>query len=72
MLTLGPDAPVTAGFEDAARVLALNLRVVRLPQMALQALYEAPLVLIRPDHIVAWRGKSANGAADVLARVSGH
>ena len=71
LLTLGPNAPATAGFEDTARVLRLNLRVVRLPQMALQALYEAPLVLIRPDHIVAWRGTSANGAADVLARVSG-
>src|SRR6185369_3154468 len=35
LLTLGPDAPATAGFEKAARVLALNLRVVRLPQMAL-------------------------------------
>jgi hypothetical protein len=53
-------------------LLALNLRVVRLPQMALQALYEAPLVLLRPDHIVAWRGTSVNGAAEVLARVSGH
>jgi 2-polyprenyl-6-methoxyphenol hydroxylase-like FAD-dependent oxidoreductase len=71
LLTLGADAPATAAFEAAARALALDLRVVRLPQPALRALYEAPLALIRPDQIVAWRGASANGAAGVLARVTG-
>jgi 2-polyprenyl-6-methoxyphenol hydroxylase-like FAD-dependent oxidoreductase len=71
LLVLGPDARGTAAFEDAASALAMDMRVVRLPQPALRALYEAPLVLIRPDHIVAWRGASADGAADVLARITG-
>ena len=32
LLTLGPDAPATAAFEAAAHALALDLRIVRLPQ----------------------------------------
>jgi len=71
LLALGPDTPITAAFEDAASAFALDLRVMRLAQPSLRALYEAPLVLIRPDQIVAWRGTSAERAADVLDRVTG-
>jgi len=71
LLALGSDTPITAAFEDAASARALDLRVMRLPQPSLRALYEAPLVLIRPDQIVAWRGTSAERAADVLDRVTG-
>lgn len=70
LLALGRDPPPTAPFGHAARALGLDLRVVQLPQPELRALYEAPLVLIRPDHIVAWRGASVN-AAEILTRVSG-
>ena len=49
----------------------MDLRVVRLPHAALRELYEAPLALIRPDQIVAWRGMTADGATDVLSRVTG-
>ena len=34
-------------------------------------LYEAPLALIRPDQIVAWRGKTDAAARSVLLRVTG-
>jgi len=44
---------------------------VRRPEVSLFELYEAPLALIRPDQIVAWRGSAADGAAEVLARVTG-
>ena len=71
LLVLGADAPDPVDFEAAAHALAIDLRIVRLPQPALRALYEAPLALIRPDQIVAWRGGSASGAAAVLARVAG-
>ncbi|MFT3816794.1 MAG: FAD-dependent oxidoreductase [Rubrivivax sp.] len=71
LLALGPDAPATAAFEQAARALAVDLRVVRRPEASLRELYEAPLALIRPDQIVAWRGGSADAAASVLARVTG-
>ncbi|HSC65927.1 MAG TPA: FAD-dependent oxidoreductase [Caldimonas sp.] len=71
LLALGPDAPSTAAFEAEAAARAIDLRVVRLAQPALRALYEMPLALVRPDQIVAWRGRSADDAADVLARVMG-
>ena len=71
LLALGADVPDTCAFQAAAQALAVDLRVVHLPQSALRELYEAPLALIRPDHIVAWRGTSAAGAMKVLSRVSG-
>ena len=71
LLALGPDAPDTRGFEQAARQAGLDLKVVRHDAPALRTLYEAPLALIRPDQIVAWRGQQADAAAAVLARACG-
>jgi 2-polyprenyl-6-methoxyphenol hydroxylase-like FAD-dependent oxidoreductase len=71
LLALGPGAPATAAFEAAAQALALDLRVVRLPNPHLRALYAMPLVLIRPDQIVAWRGASAHDAMRVLEHLTG-
>jgi len=72
LLALGPDAPDTEAFEAAARAMAVDLRVVRLPQPSLRELYEAPLVLIRPDQIVAWRGAAEASPREVLAIATGH
>jgi hypothetical protein len=72
VLALGSEPPDTAPFEALARVRGLDLRVVRLPQPSLRDLYESPLVLIRPDQIVAWRGSSAEGAQAVLEQALGH
>lgn len=73
LLALGPDdGPVsTAGFEAEAARRGLDLRVVRLADPALRALYAAPLALLRPDQIVAWRGEQGGGgeAGAVLDRV---
>lgn len=71
LLALGPEAPPTAAFEAAAQALGVELGVVRLPRASLRELYEAPLALIRPDQIAAWRGGSAADGAAVLARVTG-
>ncbi|MDR6855639.1 FAD-dependent oxidoreductase [Variovorax guangxiensis] len=71
VLALGSEPPDTAPFEALARVRGLDLRVVRLPQPSLRALYESPLVLIRPDQIVAWRGSSAEGAQTVFDQALG-
>lgn len=60
----------TAPFTDAANALGLDLVVVRHGSAELEALYEAPLALIRPDQIVAWRGKDAGSAGEILRRVS--
>ncbi len=73
----------TAGFEAAAQTLGVELKVAHpeageTPDLqgeqgrqSLINLYEAPLVLIRPDHIVAWRGSSDADAAQVMRQVLG-
>lgn len=71
LLALGPEMPDTAPFEQAAQTMGLDLRVVHHEAPELRALYEAPLALIRPDQIVAWRGHDTDAAASVLARASG-
>lgn len=71
LLALGPDAAPGGGFAAAAQAAGLDLEVVRLEDPALAALYEAPLVLVRPDHIVAWRGRDESNAAAVLATCTG-
>ncbi len=72
LLVLGPDAPAVRGFVAAASTLGLDLRVVAHPSPALRTLYQAPLALIRPDQIVAWRGGGDSDARQVLAQASGH
>jgi 2-polyprenyl-6-methoxyphenol hydroxylase-like FAD-dependent oxidoreductase len=66
LLALGSEPPDTAPFEAAARQRGLSLKVVRQPHAQLHVLYEAALVLIRPDQMVAWRGANA-GSARALA-----
>ena len=71
LLRLGPDAPETDAAVAAADALQMDLRVLALPSPALRALYQAPLVLIRPDQIVAWRGSDAGTLIAALAQVCG-
>jgi 2-polyprenyl-6-methoxyphenol hydroxylase-like FAD-dependent oxidoreductase len=71
LLRLGPDAPDVGGFVATARRLGVDLAIVAHPAPELLALYRKPLVLIRPDQIVAWRGDGAADSANVLARVTG-
>lgn len=51
-------------------LMNLDLKVVRHAPAQLATRYAAPLVLIRPDQIVAWRGEPSVRAAQVLSRVS--
>lgn len=55
-----------AGFESAAQSLGLDLKRVDHSDSGLLELYQAPWVLIRPDHIVAWRGQDDRQALQVL------
>lgn len=71
LLALGTSPPPVEPFTVAARALGMNLKVVALPSAALRELYGAPLALIRPDQMVAWRGAAADSAAHVLARCLG-
>lgn len=71
LLVLGPEPPAIEAFEAQARALDVDLQVVRLSQPSLLAQYEAPLVLIRPDQIIGWRGTHIDEAQRVLLRVTG-
>jgi 2-polyprenyl-6-methoxyphenol hydroxylase-like FAD-dependent oxidoreductase len=71
LLVLGSGPPEVTAFVQAAQALAMDLQVVHHADPALRALYEAPLALIRPDQIVAWRGPDAADAMRVLRRARG-
>ncbi|MDB5643058.1 MAG: hypothetical protein JWN07_2375, partial [Hyphomicrobiales bacterium] len=66
------DADVdTAPFVAAAQALGLDLKIVPLDSNAAREVYEAPLALIRPDQIVAWRGQGSGSAEHVLRQAAG-
>jgi len=73
LLQFDQTAPDVASMRDAARTLGVDLKIVMLPT-DLRDLYEADLVLIRPDQVVAWRGSAAQAGAfgRVLACALGH
>jgi 2-polyprenyl-6-methoxyphenol hydroxylase-like FAD-dependent oxidoreductase len=66
LLAIGADESLVSGFEDAARRLGLPLSIVRSSPAGDCARYEAPLVLVRPDHFVAWCGRG-EGSVDPVA-----
>lgn len=47
-------------FRHAAEALQIELTVVDLTSENAHSVYDANLVLVRPDQIVAWRGTAAN------------
>ncbi len=55
----------------AATDAGLSLKVVDLFRDDARDLYQADLVLIRPDQVVAWRGNSDGAAAEIIRRVLG-
>jgi 2-polyprenyl-6-methoxyphenol hydroxylase-like FAD-dependent oxidoreductase len=71
LLRVGPDAPPAGKMARAASAAGIDLTIVDLPLPELLYLYEMPLVLIRPDQIVAWRGKSVEDAVSIIATVTG-
>jgi hypothetical protein len=46
--------------------------VVDVASPAARELYEAPLALVRPDQVVAWRGFDDADAESVAAVAAGH
>ena len=59
-------------FLIAAKAMGMPLTVVPLRIEEARDLYQADLVLIRPDQIVAWRGSSSAEASAVLRQAVGH
>ena len=58
LLRLGQAAPPADRLIDAAAARRLPVSVVSIPEQHVLDLYERPLVLVRPDGHVAWRGDS--------------
>lgn len=67
LLRLGANPPSAERFQASA----LDLMVLDVPDQAARDLYGADLALIRPDQIVAWRGKDDANAEEVLRQVAG-
>lgn len=72
LLLLDDSAAILAQeIEDAASDGSLPLTRLDLRGTKLDALYAAPLALIRPDQFVAWRGSDADAAA-LVRKISGN
>jgi hypothetical protein len=71
LLRLGESAPPAERLIAAAAVAGMQLEIVHVPSDALRRLYEAPLALIRPDQIVAWRGTDSANATQIITKVLG-
>ncbi len=71
LLRIGRNCPPAKRLIDAATVAGMQLQVVAIDCESVRALYEAPLVLIRPDQIVAWRGQSDDDAEYVVRTLLG-
>ena len=71
LLRLGAAPPDVEPFSRAAATVGINLKIVDVPAVEARDLYGADLVLIRPDQVVAWRGRSAVEASAVLSQVCG-
>ena len=69
LLVLDDAQRATAQYVQQAQRLGLDLKVLNVSCAELRQRYEAPMALIRPDHIVAWRGQSYDDS--VLNVVSG-
>jgi 2-polyprenyl-6-methoxyphenol hydroxylase-like FAD-dependent oxidoreductase len=71
LLAFGAAPEAVQAFRDAAAALRLPLTVVEDQPTGEAARYDARLVLVRPDHFVAWTGELANNAWEVLALARG-
>ena len=71
LLRLGPRPASAAGIKAAFAEAGLELKVLDVTSEHARAIYEADLVLIRPDQVVAFRGQEIRDAQALIAKVSG-
>ena len=72
LLALGADSEALAAlFVAAARRIGLPLAILTDSRDGGRERWEAALVLVRPDHFVAWCGEAATHAEDVLRVAAG-
>ncbi len=72
LLRLGKKPPDARRLVRAASRLGLDLKVLDIPSDAARELYQAPLALIRPHQIVAWRGVNDADAQAALTVATGY
>jgi len=70
LLVLNEQTDASQQYACQAEALGLDLKVLQIDSQELRDQYEAPLALIRPDQIVAWRG--TNYDESVLRQAIGH
>ncbi|HTM08872.1 MAG TPA: FAD-dependent monooxygenase [Verrucomicrobiae bacterium] len=72
LLALQSNAAEAAPLTQAAKIARVPLEVVELHEPEIRRVYERPLVLVRPDGHVAWRGdKMASDASGIVDCVRG-
>jgi hypothetical protein len=72
LLRLGASPPDAEGLHAAAKDRGVPLQVIALANPAVAKAYEAPLVLVRPDGHVAWRGNvEPEDPAQMIDRIRG-
>jgi hypothetical protein len=72
LLVLSSKPTDTSTFTTAAKNVGLPLAVVSLDESKIRETYERPLVLVRPDGHVAWRGDSTpDNPAAIIDHVRG-
>lgn len=71
LLRLGPTVPDGTELVACAHRKGIPLKELSLPMPELLAVYGAPLVLVRPDQTVAWRGAEAPEPEAVWALLLG-
>ena len=72
LLRLGAMPPDPTALQSAAKAAGMPLEVIDIDEPEVLDLYAQPLVLVRPDGHVAWRGAGLSGdAAQIVDRVRG-
>ena len=71
LLRLGPEPQPATGIRQVFADSGLELKVLDIPGEAARDLYETDLALIRPDQVVAFRGREIRDPRALTARVSG-
>lgn len=71
LLALGADDEDIATFHEVCKARDVPLAIVKDARGDAAAGYDASLVLVRPDHFVAWAGDTAAAAEDVVSRTVG-
>jgi hypothetical protein len=72
LLRLGDDAPDTDPIERSFAERGVPLHTIGIGDPGIRSLYERPLVLVRPDGHVAWRGGAVPGdPLEVVDRIRG-